>query len=82
MRSAGGVTVVTSSHGNCEAMRKPTGDVDRAPTSNPVPVHVIGDSRVVDLKSDGTLADVAPTLLGLLGLPKPVEMTGVDLRRG
>ena len=81
VRGAGGTAVVTSSHGNCEAMRKLSGEIDRSSTANPVPVHVIGDADVVDLRSEGTLADIAPTILGLLGLPKPVEMTGFDLRR-
>jgi 2,3-bisphosphoglycerate-independent phosphoglycerate mutase len=81
VRSVGGVAMITSSHGNCEAMQGKNGELDRSATKNPVPVHLVGDAETVDLRSEGSLSDVAPTILGLLGLPKPAEMTGIDLRR-
>lgn len=82
VRGVGGAAVITSSHGNCEAMLSSSGDPDRSSTKNPVPVHLIGVSDVVDMRADGTLADIAPTVAGLFGLPKPAEMAGIDLRRG
>jgi 2,3-bisphosphoglycerate-independent phosphoglycerate mutase len=58
-----------------------TGQPHTAHTSNPVPFHLIDqDSIGVKLRADGALEDVAPTMLGLLGIAKPVEMTGRDLR--
>ena len=80
MQKAGGIVIVTSSHGRCEAM--PLQADHRFPhlaTGNPVPFHLIGD-EIKGLRSDGTLADVSPTILGLLGLERPGEMTGYDLR--
>jgi len=80
VREAGGIVVVTSSHGGCEEM-PPAGEGPRRMTSNPVPFHVIDDS--VDdllLRDGGVLADVAPTILGMLGIEKPSQMTGSDLR--
>ena len=72
---AGGALLVTADHGNCEMMRDPvTGGPHTSHTTNPVPVilaGVIGASLY-----DGRLADVAPTMLGLLGLKQPKEMTG------
>jgi 2,3-bisphosphoglycerate-independent phosphoglycerate mutase len=75
----GGACLITADHGNCELMRNPDGSPNTAHTTNLV--HLIyaaenaGDYRV----DDGILADVAPTLLFLLGLPQPKEMTGHNL---
>jgi len=75
---AGGALLVTADHGNCELMRDPeTGGPHTAHTTNPVPVLLV-DGGDVALTS-GRLADIAPTLLELMGLPKPVEMTGRSL---
>jgi len=75
---AGGALVVTADHGNCEMMRDPvTGGPQTAHTTNPVPFMVVGAGKAT--LSDGRLADVAPTLLDLMELPKPAEMTGVSL---
>jgi 2,3-bisphosphoglycerate-independent phosphoglycerate mutase len=76
----GGALLVTADHGNCELMRDPeTGGPHTAHTTNPVPVLVVnGGGRSL---ADGRLADVAPTLLELMGLAKPAEMTGVSLLR-
>ena len=69
---------MTADHGNCEMMKDPTtGGPHTAHTTNPVPVMLIG-STAAELR-DGRLADIAPTLLALLGLPQPLEMTGRPL---
>ena len=82
MREARGVTLITADHGNAEQMIDPlTGSPHTAHTTNPVPFHLIDEESVgVKLRSGGALEDVAPTLLGLIGVEKPVEMTGRDLR--
>jgi 2,3-bisphosphoglycerate-independent phosphoglycerate mutase len=75
---AGGALVVTADHGNCELMRDPTtGGPHTAHTTNPVPVLLVGGGDV-SLR-DGRLADLAPTLLALMRLPIPAEMTGASL---
>ncbi len=77
---AGGALLVTADHGNCEMMRDPqTGGPHTAHTTNPVPVFLMGGGDVS--LSEGRLADLAPTLLALMGLPQPKEMTGVSLMR-
>jgi 2,3-bisphosphoglycerate-independent phosphoglycerate mutase len=78
-RRAGVLLVMTADHGNAEQMiDSVTGQPHTAHTSNPVPLVIRADGG--PLRSGGTLADVAPTLLGLQGLPVPKEMTGRDLR--
>jgi 2,3-bisphosphoglycerate-independent phosphoglycerate mutase len=80
IRSTGGALLVTADHGNCETMRDPdTGGPHTAHTTNPVPVVLMGAGEVRLV--DGRLADVAPTLLELMGLPQPGEMTGTSLLR-
>jgi 2,3-bisphosphoglycerate-independent phosphoglycerate mutase len=80
IRSAGGVLLVTADHGNCELMRDPyTGGPHTMHTTNPVPVVLVGGGDVA--LSPGRLADVAPTLLELMDLPQPSEMTGRSLIR-
>jgi 2,3-bisphosphoglycerate-independent phosphoglycerate mutase len=77
---AGGALLVTADHGNCELMRDPeTGGPHTAHTTNPVPVLLMGGGDVG--LQDGTLADIAPTLLELMNLQKPAEMTGTSLLR-
>jgi 2,3-bisphosphoglycerate-independent phosphoglycerate mutase len=77
---AGGALLVTADHGNCELMRDPdTGGPHTAHTTNPVPVVLMGGGEVA--LADGRLADIAPTLLALMGLPQPKEMTGASLMR-
>jgi 2,3-bisphosphoglycerate-independent phosphoglycerate mutase len=79
LEAAGGAMLLTADHGNCETMVDPvTGGPHTAHTTNPVPVAVIGGPPGARLH-DGRLADVAPTLLDLLGLPLPPEMTGRSL---
>jgi 2,3-bisphosphoglycerate-independent phosphoglycerate mutase len=76
--AVGGALLVTADHGNCEVMRDPvTGQPHTAHTTNKVPVILLG---VPGAKiGDGRLADLAPTLLALMGLGQPVEMTGKSL---
>ena len=82
IREARGITLITADHGNAEQMIDPTtGSPHTAHTTNPVPFHLIDEESIgAKLRSGGALEDVAPTLLGLLGLEKPTEMTGTDLR--
>jgi 2,3-bisphosphoglycerate-independent phosphoglycerate mutase len=82
MRTAHGTTLITADHGNAEQMLDlKTGQPHTAHTSNPVPFHLIGEDQAgVKLREGGALEDVAPTMLGLLGIEKPLEMTGKDLR--
>ena len=73
-----GALLVTADHGNCELMRDPvTGGPHTAHTTNPVPVLLVGgDAKALH---NGRLADIAPTLLHLMGLAQPAEMTGTPL---
>jgi 2,3-bisphosphoglycerate-independent phosphoglycerate mutase len=81
VEKAGGTLVVTADHGNAEMMRDPeTGAPHTAHTLNPVPFVVVNPPRPLAL-ADGRLADVAPTLLDLLGLARPSVMTGHSLIR-
>jgi 2,3-bisphosphoglycerate-independent phosphoglycerate mutase len=80
VRGQGGALLVTADHGNCELMRDPqTGEPHTAHTTNPVPVLLAhnGSAKL----GDGRLADIAPTLLTLMGVPQPAEMTGHSLLR-
>jgi 2,3-bisphosphoglycerate-independent phosphoglycerate mutase len=81
-QAADGTLVVTSDHGNCEELLGPDGPSPMH-TANPVPLWVVDDARPDASLSDGSLADVAPTVLELLGLEVPAAMTGRSLlRRG
>lgn len=79
---AGGVVILTSTHGNCEEMlHRESGQRNYCATANPVPFHFIDASATdIHLRDNGSLADIAPTILGILGIEKPEEMTGSDLR--
>jgi 2,3-bisphosphoglycerate-independent phosphoglycerate mutase len=80
--ASGGAMVVTADHGNCETMIDPvSGGPHTAHTTNPVPVVLVGGPPGTRLR-DGRLADLAPTLLALMGLPQPPEMTGQSLIAG
>ena len=82
VRQAGAVLLMTADHGNAEKMIDPeTGQPHTAHTTNPVPFVIVNGGTPSKL-SDGTLADVAPTILRFQGLAVPEAMTGHDLRRG
>ncbi|MFZ7091782.1 2,3-bisphosphoglycerate-independent phosphoglycerate mutase [Primorskyibacter sp. 2E233] len=79
LQKHGGAILIIADHGNCETMVDPvTGGPHTAHTTNPVPVILFGGPEGANLKS-GRLADVAPTLLELMGLEQPKEMTGESL---
>ena len=72
--------LITADHGNCEVMADPrTGDPHTAHTINPVPLCLVNGPKHAQLKASGRLADIAPTLLELLGVGQPAEMTGNSL---
>jgi len=78
-----GTLVITADHGNAEMMRDAeTGEPHTAHTLNPVPFIVVNPPATVRHLDDGRLSDVAPTLLDILGLPKPSAMTGHSLIAG
>ncbi|MEO1493937.1 MAG: 2,3-bisphosphoglycerate-independent phosphoglycerate mutase, partial [Pseudomonadota bacterium] len=84
LEEVGGAMVVTADHGNCEMMTDPdSGGPHTAHTLNPVPVVLVqyGDQALDCRLADGRLADLAPTLLHLMDLPQPTEMTGRSLLR-
>ena len=77
IRDAGGEMIVTADHGNLELMRDPeTGAPHTAHTVGPVPLVYVGRKATLQ---HGSLRDLAPTVLALMGLPQPVEMTGHSL---
>ncbi|MEM8774151.1 MAG: 2,3-bisphosphoglycerate-independent phosphoglycerate mutase [Pseudomonadota bacterium] len=79
VKEVDGAMIVTADHGNCELMVDPvTGGPHTAHTTNPVPVVLFGGGENTRLR-DGRLADIAPTILSLMGLEKPVDMTGQTL---
>src|SRR5881275_1474808 len=82
VRAKGGAMLITADHGNAEMMTDPvTGGPHTYHTTNPVPFIVVAEnSKQFTLKSGGSLRDISPTILGMLGLPEPKEMTGQDLR--
>jgi 2,3-bisphosphoglycerate-independent phosphoglycerate mutase len=80
-RKTGARLLITADHGNCEMMIDPeTGGPHTAHTTNPVPFLVVDSGEARALRDGGALCDVGPTILGLLGLEQPPEMTGRDLR--
>jgi 2,3-bisphosphoglycerate-independent phosphoglycerate mutase len=81
VRDANGILLVTADHGNAEEMwNTQLNEPHTAHTSNPVPVIVVQDVKGMALREGGSLRDIAPTMLGILGVPAPKEMTGQDLR--
>ncbi len=79
MRQLGGITLITADHGNAEQMIDDDGGPLTAHTLNPVHLILVDDRRRDAQLKDGIFADVAPTIIGLLGLEVPQEMTGKDL---
>jgi 2,3-bisphosphoglycerate-independent phosphoglycerate mutase len=82
VRAQGGALLITADHGNAEMMIDPaTGGPHTAHTTNPVPFIVVAENnKKFSLKPNGSLRDISPTVLGMLGIPQPNEMTGSDLR--
>src|SRR6266536_1662069 len=82
VRAKGGAMLITADHGNAEMMIDPaTGGPHTAHTTNPVPFIVVAEnSKQFTFRSGGSLRDISPTILGMLGLPEPKDMTGKDLR--
>jgi len=81
LRPRGGAWIITADHGNAETMIDPvTGGAHTYHTTNPVPFILVHEDRSARLKPGGALRDIAPTMLGVLGIPRPKEMTGSDLR--
>jgi 2,3-bisphosphoglycerate-independent phosphoglycerate mutase len=82
VRAKGGAMLITADHGNAEMMIDPkTGGPHTAHTTNPVPFIVVSeDAKQFTLKPNGSLRDISPTILGMLGVDEPTEMTGGDLR--
>jgi 2,3-bisphosphoglycerate-independent phosphoglycerate mutase len=83
LEKVNGRAVICADHGNAEQMWDPTvNGPHTAHTLNPVEVFVVGEGFAAGktkLRQGGRLADIAPTILALMGLPKPVEMTGESL---
>jgi 2,3-bisphosphoglycerate-independent phosphoglycerate mutase len=78
---AGARVIITADHGNCETMIDPaTGGPHTAHTTNPVPFTIVDPDGDRPLRQGGALCDVGPTVLAMLGLAQPAEMTGRDLR--
>ncbi len=81
LKPRGGAWIITADHGNAETMIDPvTGGPHTYHTTNPVPFILVSDADKVRLKTGGSLRDIAPTILGVLGQPRPADMTGTDLR--
>ncbi len=82
LRRCGGAMIVTADHGNAEQMIDPdTGGPQTAHTTNPVPLILVSENaKQFTLRTDGALQDISPTVLGVLGLQQPKEMSGKDLR--
>ncbi|MDR0974690.1 MAG: 2,3-bisphosphoglycerate-independent phosphoglycerate mutase [Ruminococcus sp.] len=76
--SKGGSVLITADHGNADKMYEPDGSPFTAHTTNPVPFIVLGQGTQT-LREGGVLADIAPTMLKILGLPQPAEMTGKSI---
>ena len=77
VQESGGVLIITADHGNADEMLEPDGSPDTAHSLNPVPLIVTDPG--LTLREGGVLADVAPTVLALLGIEQPAEMTGESL---
>jgi 2,3-bisphosphoglycerate-independent phosphoglycerate mutase len=75
--SKGGAAIITADHGNADKMYEDDGSPFTAHTTNPVPFVVVGLD--CELRQGGVLADIAPTMLKMLGLPQPPEMTGTSI---
>ena len=75
----GGVTCITADHGNADRMIDKDGTPFTAHTTNPVPFCVVGYDECKELRAGGVLADIAPTMLDIMGIEQPAEMTGKSM---
>jgi 2,3-bisphosphoglycerate-independent phosphoglycerate mutase len=81
LKPRSGAWLITADHGNAETMIDPvTGGPHTYHTTNPVPLILVSENDKLSLKPGGSLRDIAPTILGALGQPRPADMTGTDLR--
>jgi 2,3-bisphosphoglycerate-independent phosphoglycerate mutase len=81
LKPRGGAWIITADHGNAETMIDPkTGGPHTYHTTNPVPFILVTEDGTLRLKPNGSLRDIAPTILGLIDTAEPIEMTGHDLR--
>ena len=82
VKRKGGAMLITADHGNAEMLIDPvSGGPHTAHTTNPVPFIIVsGEDKKFGLRPDGSLRDISPTVLSMLGIPQPKEMTGHDLR--
>jgi 2,3-bisphosphoglycerate-independent phosphoglycerate mutase len=81
LKPRGGAWIITADHGNAETMVDPvTGEPHTYHTTNPVPLVLVTDDDHLGLQTGGSLRDIAPTMLAVLGQPQPADMTGRDLR--
>ena len=78
VEAAGGVSLMIADHGNAETLLQEDGSPHTSHTTNPVPVILTAPEARL---RDGELGDVAPTILALLGLDAPIEMTGINLEQ-
>jgi len=82
LQARGGTWIITADHGNAEMMVDPkNGGAHTYHTTNPVPFILVSDDQQLPLRSGGSLRDIAPTMLGVLGQRQPPDMTGTDLRQ-
>ncbi len=80
VRELGGICIITADHGNAEEMIDcETGEMMTEHTDNPVPFILVSDIVNLKLRTSGMLSDIAPTILDLYGIDKPIEMTGESL---
>jgi len=80
VKAQGGAVLVTADHGNAEAMTDTNGHIHTAHTLNPVPFILVDDKlKNVNLRPDGILGDIAPTILHIMNIDKPEQMTGQSL---
>ncbi|MDF1590248.1 MAG: 2,3-bisphosphoglycerate-independent phosphoglycerate mutase [Desulfobacterales bacterium] len=79
VKARGGVVLIAADHGNAEMMREPNGNPHTAHTLNPVPFILVDDTRKNVRLKEGKLGDIAPTILEIIGIDKPEQMTGSSL---
>ncbi len=79
VKSQGGIALITADHGNSERMIDEKGQVFTAHTLNPVPLILVDEVRRHARLNSGRLGDIAPTILQIMGIEKPKQMTGVSL---